>query len=512
MFSITPNSIIRRAVSATAFLRMGHSGRFCPLEPRDWCSWLRRFISDRVVLGSTKRNEKRTLDLIRQAGPIQLLFLFALAAAGILSTSASAQSIAFTNVRIVDGNGGTPVEQGTIVIDGRNIVAAGRASGISIPPGARRIDEGGKTALPGLADMHVHLTGGWDGVSADMLGYQRYMNALLYAGVTTVLDTGNVESYVLQLRAETAAGRLLGPRIYCVGPLVDGADPFWPELSRVVASQDQIPGLVRQLAADKVDLIKLYAGLSDLQVQAISAEAKKYKLRTIIDAHGRNGSIEPMQEGIAGWAHVPTQKLSDEAIATARANHVFFISTLSVFEAFTLRRFKDLSFLDHPLIADTTPSFALIELRKLGHKEVDKRSLAGLLDAESNVKRLMQAGILIAAGTDAPYPGDFQGEGIHRELELLVESGLTPLEVITIATKNAASIVNAEAEWGTLEPGKLANILIVDGKPDQDIRNTRNIARVLREGTIVDRDKLKLDPAVDPGYQPIGGMAAPGTE
>ena len=366
--------------------------------------------------------------------------------------------------------------------------------------------------MPGLADMHVHLTGGWDGISADMLGYHRYMNALLYAGVTTVLDTGNVESYVLQLRAETAAGRLLGPRIYCVGPLVDGPDPFWPELSRAVVSQDQVPGLVRQLADEKVDLIKLYAGLSDLDVAAISTEAKKYKLRTILDAHSRNGSTQLMHEGIAGWAHVPTQKLSDEAIATARANHVFFISTLSVFEAFSWRRFQDLSFLDHPFIVDTTPSFALIELRKLGHKEVDKRSLAALLDAESNVKRLMQAGILIAAGTDAPYPGDFQGEGIHRELELLVESGLTPLEVITIATKNAASIVNAEAEWGTLEPGKLANILIVDGKPDQDIRKTRNIARVLREGTIVDRDKLKLDPAVDPGYQPIGGMAAPGTE
>lgn len=453
---------------------------------------------------------KRTLDWIIGLAAIRLLF--ALGAAGILSTFASAQSIAVTNIRIVDGNGGAPVEHGTIVMEGRKILAVGPASNISIPPGARRIDGGGRTAMPSLADMHVHLTGGWDGISADMLGYHRYMNALLYAGVTTVLDTGNVESYVRQLRAETAAGRLLGPRIYCVGPLVDGADPFWPELSRAVVSQDQVPGLVRQLADEKVDLIKLYAGLSDLEVAAISTEAKKYKLRTILDAHSHNGSIQLMHEGIAGWAHLPTQKLSDEAIATARANHVFFISTLSVFEAFSWRRFQDLSFLDHPFIVDTTPTFALTELRKLGHKEVDKRSLAALLDAESNVKRLMQAGILIAAGTDAPYPGDFQGEGIHRELELLVESGLTPLEVITIATKNAASIVNAEAEWGTLEPGKLANILIVDGKPDQDIRNTRNIARVLREGTIVDRDKLKLDPAVDPGYQPIGGMAAPGTE
>ncbi|MBV8053145.1 MAG: amidohydrolase family protein, partial [Acidobacteriaceae bacterium] len=317
------------------------------------------------------------------------LLWFAFVAATIAGTCASAQSIAFTNVRIVDGNGGVPVEHGTIVIEGRKIVAVGPSSTISIPAQARTIDESGRTALPGLADMHVHLTGGWDGVSADMLGFQRYMNALLYAGVTTVLDTGNVESYVLQLRAETSAGRLLGPRIYCVGPLIDGPDPFWPELSRAVVSQDQIPRLVRDLAAEKVDLIKLYAGLSDLEVQAISAEAKKYNLRTIVDAHSRNGSVELMKEGIAGWAHLPTRKLSDEAIATAKENHLFFISTLSVMEAFSWRRFQNISFLDQPLIVDTTPSFALTEQRNLGHKEVDKRSLAGLLDAESDVKSLM---------------------------------------------------------------------------------------------------------------------------
>jgi imidazolonepropionase-like amidohydrolase len=443
---------------------------------------------------------------------MRLLLLLSLGAAVMKGVLVSAQSLALTNIRVIDGNGGVPVEHGTIVIQGQKIIAVGPNSNISIPHDARTIDERGKAALPGLADMHVHLSGGWDGLSADMLGYQRYMNALLYAGVTTVLDTGNVESYVLQLRAETAAGRLLGPRIYCVGPLVDGPDPFWPELSRALVSQDQVPELVRQLAADKVDLIKLYAGLSDLQVQAISTEAKKYRLRTIIDTHSRNGSIEVMREGIAGWAHLPTRKLSEEAIAVSKDNHIFFISTLSVIEAFTWRRFQDISFLDHPLIKDTTPPFALAELRKLEHKEMNKRSLAALVDAESNVKPLMQAGILIAAGTDAPYPGDFQGEGIHRELELLVESGLTPLEAITIATKNAAMIVNADTEWGTLEAGKLANIIIVDGKPDQNIRDTRNIVGVIREGMVLDRNKLKLNRDTDPGYRPVGGMAAPGTE
>ena len=102
--------------------------------------------------------------------------------------------------------------------------------------------------------------------------------------------------------------------------------------------------------------------------------------------------------------------------------------------------------------------------------------------AESNVPRLRDAGVLFAAGTDAVYPGDFQGEGLHRELELLVESGLSPLQAITAATKNAAAIVNASAEWGTLEPGKLANLILVDGKPDRRIGDTRRIALVMKEG------------------------------
>jgi imidazolonepropionase-like amidohydrolase len=124
----------------------------------------------------------------------------------------------------------------------------------------------------------------------------------------------------------------------------------------------------------------------------------------------------------------------------------------------------------------------------------------------------MQAGILFAAGTDAPYPGDFQGEGIHHELELLVESGLTPLEAITIATKNAAKIMNAETEWGTLERGRLADVVVVDGKPDQNISDTKKIVAVIKEGKILDRNTLKLNSETDPGYHPVGGMEAPGTE
>ena len=107
--------------------------------------------------------------------------------------------------------------------------------------------------------------------------------------------------------------------------------------------------------------------------------------------------------------------------------------------------------------------------------------------------------ILLVAGTDAPYPGVAQGEGIHRELELLVEAGLSPLEAITSATRNAAILIGAE-DWGTITPGSVADLLVVDGRPDQDIRRTRDIHMVMQGGRILDRDALKFDPDTDPGF------------
>jgi imidazolonepropionase-like amidohydrolase len=125
------------------------------------------------------------------------------------------------------------------------------------------------------------------------------------------------------------------------------------------------------------------------------------------------------------------------------------------------------------------------------------------------VKKLFDAGVLLATGTDAPYPGDFQGEGLHRELELLVDAGLTPLQAIRAATYDAARIMKAESEWGSLAPGRRANVLIVAGRPDQHIRDTRKIDTVILDGKILDRDALRFDPRRDPGFRVLPGLFNP---
>jgi imidazolonepropionase-like amidohydrolase len=416
---------------------------------------------------------------------------------------------AFTNAVLIDGTGAPAIEHATIVVRGDRILFAGPAASVSVPGGARITDLRGKVLMPGLADMHVHLMGGWDGIATDMLGYRRYMSALLYAGVTTVLDTGNVEPFVVQLRAEVAAGRLLGPRIYCVGPLIDGADPAWPPLSRAVASVDQVPDVVRALSRDHVDLIKAYVGLSHPVLARLVEEGHKASLRVIIDQWQRNGSPDLVADGIYGFAHLPTRKLSSTDVELMRDRQIAFISTLSVFESQSRRRLANLAFLQDPLVRDTSPPAFLDGLRaeatrKLPSAETERaQRWVGLLqNAMGNARALVQSGVLLTAGTDAPYPGDMQGEGLHHELELLVEAGFTPLEALSIATQNAARFIGAN-DWGTIQPGKLATLIIIDGRPDRDISQTRKVVGVYVAGKAIDRDSLRLARQNDPGYQPI---------
>jgi imidazolonepropionase-like amidohydrolase len=416
---------------------------------------------------------------------------------------------AFTHAVLIDGTGVAAVAGATVVVRGDRIVAAGPGAAVQVPSGARATDLAGKVLMPGLADMHVHLMGGWDGVATDILGYQRYMNALLYAGVTTVLDTGNVEPFIVQLRAEVAAGRVSGPRIYCVGPLIDGADPAWPPLSRAVASVSQVPDVVRALARDRVDLIKAYVGLSHPVLERLVEEGRKASLRVIIDQWQRNGSPDLVADGIYGFAHLPTRKLSPADVQLMHDRQVAFISTLTVFESQSRRRLQNLDFLQDPLVRDTSPPAFLEGLkteaaRKLPADEAQRSERwNGLLqNAMANARALVQAGVLLTAGTDAPYPGDMQGEGLHHELELLVEAGFTPLEALSIATQNAARFIGA-SDWGTIQAGKLATFIVIDGRPDRDISQTHKVVAVYLAGRKIDRDGLKLTKQNDPGFEPI---------
>ncbi|MBM4187662.1 MAG: amidohydrolase family protein [Gemmatimonadetes bacterium] len=436
----------------------------------------------------------------------------AVAVTGLLTVLATASAagqpaIAITGARVIDGTGVAPMAGVTVVIRDGRIEAVGPE--VRAPAGARVIRGEGLTVLPGLTDMHTHLTGGWDGEAVDFFGFRRMLGSLLYSGVTTVLDPGNVTSWVKQLKAEVDAGRLAGPRIHYVGPVNDGPRPLWPDISNAISTPAQLPHFVEVLKTAGVSFLKGYVGLSDSMLAALVDTAKTRGLRVIADVGGRNGSIGSARTGIAAFAHAGTQPVTDEAARYLAEHRIAVISTLAVYESFAGRRFRDLSFLDHPLLKDVLPPGYRTDL--LAHRDrprsgadsaAARRLGEALGTAMRNVKRLADAGVPILAGTDAPYPGDYYGEGLQRELELLVEAGLTPLQAIAAATGRAARFIDERADWGTVAPGKAADLLIVRGNPAERISDTRNVVAVLQRGVEVNRAALRFDPRREIDHRP----------
>jgi len=232
----------------------------------------------------------------------------------------------------------------------------------------------------------------------------------------------------------------------------------------------------------------------------------------VIDQWERNGSPDLVRTGIDGFAHAPTRKMPADDIQLIHDRELFVITTLAVEEYSARRRLNDLRFLDEPLIAETTPPWFLMELRAEATRTLSEEekheveaSVTGFDEMKRNVKKLLDAGVLLAAGTDAPYPGVFQGEALHHELELLVEVGMTPLEALRTATFNAARIMHAEQEWGSLRAGRQANVVIVAGNPAERISDTRKIETVILNGRILDRNSLRFDVKKDPGFRAVTG-------
>ncbi|MEQ8689774.1 MAG: amidohydrolase family protein, partial [Pseudomonadales bacterium] len=286
----------------------------------------------------------------------------------------------------------------------------------------------------------------------------------------------------------------------------DGPDPAWPPISFAVSSGSQIPGIVEQLAANGVDAIKAYVGLSVPQLRDLVTEGKKHDLPVIVDFWSRTGSYDAAATAPHAFAHLPPRPLSDEALSVIVSNGIHFQTTLAVKESFAFRRLDDLSFLNLPLIVETSPPAFIDQLREYAQSPRDEDRLQRSTDSfgigMASVPRLHKAGVMLVAGTDAPYPGVMLGEGLHRELELLVEAGLTPLEALQTATLNAARLMGDEREWGTLAPGQRADVLLINGRPDRNISETRNIELVIQRGVVLDRSALTLDPATDQGFLP----------
>jgi imidazolonepropionase-like amidohydrolase len=402
----------------------------------------------------------------------RLLLPFALV---LLPVTGAAQLRAFTGATLIDGTERAPVTNATVLVRDGRIVEAGR--GVAIPAGAERIDLSGKFAIPGLINAHGHVN-----AARELASYARY-------GVTTVNSLGGEAPDVFAARASQGATSLARSRVFVAGPVLA---PNTPAEARTQ---------VAQVVEQRVDWVKI-------RVDDNLGTAKKMTpevYRAVIDeAHKRGARVaahifyladakDLLTSGADLVAHsIRDLAVDDAVIAQLKARNTCVVPTLMrevstfVYES-TPSWFSDPLFLQHPDVAQITGLKDPARQRAMRESTAAQRYKAALEVASRNMKRLFDAGVPIAMGTDTGPAGRFQGYFELMELELMVKAGLTPSQVLASASRTAARCMGVERELGTLEPAKWADFVVLDANPLTDISNVRKISSVWIAGNRVAR-------------------------
>jgi imidazolonepropionase-like amidohydrolase len=430
------------------------------------------------------------------------------------------------HVTVIDGTGALPIRDARVVVEDGRIRAVGPRAAIPVPNGATRIDGGGGTLLPGLIDMHAHVTLG--PVQVDRSGQAPVMRALpdtavahrslallLANGVTTIRDPGGEGA--VAVRDSVASGHIEGPRMFVAGAVIDRT-PF-PGLSTQVNTPDEVRAEVRRQVALGVDMVKLYAylppeliaaGVEEAHRQGVPAiahvmfttwtEAARLGLDGIVHIPGWAPRLLPaaqrakyaaMMAGgsqfMFGWFELVDLEGAEmqQAINALASRRMHLDPTLVVFERAV--RGDDTTVTRSPHLRDASPAL-LKNWRDFfsfsaGWSADDfRRARAAWPKALRLTRILYDRGVLLTAGTDANNPWTVPGESFHRELELLAEAGIPPVDVIRIATRNGAQALGILGEVGTIEPGKRADLVLVRGDVSRNISATRQVQWVARSG------------------------------
>ncbi len=422
---------------------------------------------------------------------ISLMLLVAVTAAGCGAETADGFSMqAFVGARLIDGTGSTPTENSVIIVDGGIIQAVGPAGSVEIPAGTERIDVSGRTIIPGLINSHGHV-GAVEGLQTGRYSRDNVLDQLgLYAryGITTVVSLGDDQEAGVQIRNEQRADSALDrSRLYVAGPVLT---PQTPE-----AAVEQ----VRQIAAMDVDWAKIRVddGLGAGQkmqppvYETVIAEAHRNGLPLAVHIVDLADAKALVAAGADFVGHsVRDQPVDDELIALLRERRICLSPTLTR-ELSTYVYGSRPDFFDDPFFLREADPAVLEQLEDPERQQRTRENRGGqhwaaqLPLAMSNLKALADAGVRVAMGTDSGPPGRFQGYFEHLEMEMMVDSGLTPMAVIVAATGDAARCVGLDAELGTLEAGKRADFVVLQSNPIDDIRNTRTIESVWINGNLV---------------------------
>ncbi len=404
-----------------------------------------------------------------------------------------ASTLAITGATLIDGSGAAPVEDAAVVIHNGRIVAAGPRAKVKIPRGAQIVDANGKTILPGLWDMHAHFE------------QVEWGPIYLAAGVTTVRDCGNELEFITAVRDAIAQGRGLGPHLLLAG-IVDGSGPMAIGVERV-DTPEQARMWTNRYHAAGFQQMKIYSSVTLENLKAVADEA--HRLGMTVTGHVPQGltAYQTIPAGedhinhISYIADIMEPPLPDGATRAERRNaaanldmdsaeakkavtflkdhHTVVDPTIALFELFTATTAKPpasfepgINKIPQVLAQQLTDVGPPSENSEIGEKIFEK--------SVAIVGALHRSGVPIVAGTDQAVPG----HSLHRELELYVQAGFTPMEAIQAATLVPARVMGMEKQTGTVEKGKRADLILIDGDPLENIRNTRNVEYVITNGSM----------------------------
>ncbi|MDE0807590.1 MAG: amidohydrolase family protein [Longimicrobiales bacterium] len=420
---------------------------------------------------------------------------------GIAAQRGSSNTTAIVGAMLLDGYERPPIHNSVIIVKGDRIVAVGTQADTDIPEEARIIDGGGMTVLPGLIDLHVHTMFLGHGDYAEWFpifeGKEEEMmeiaaKQLLMAGVTTAVDLG-APIEIVNVRDRINDGSAIGPRLLVSGPWISrrawGSYPSY--FQHVVTDPEEAAQRTQELVDAGVDVIKTWAGMGEADIRAVADVAH----RSGVPVHSHLYTPESMWDAIRGGSdvlqHVGSGGNPDYPEALIEAINVrnipivqtiahriwVYPATIDFPERLQDPRLKE--DLSGALYSEFQRSFS--DFERLSYFRTTPRQIR---NSKTAARQFIDANVIMGMGTDSGSPLNFHTESAWREISALVDSGMSPAQAISVSTKSGAEIIGRGSDLGTIEVGKIADLIMVTGNPLSNIEMLSKIEHVMKEGVL----------------------------
>jgi imidazolonepropionase-like amidohydrolase len=405
---------------------------------------------------------------------------------------------ALIGATVIDGTGSAPKPHAVVIVNGNKIVDV-LNNDTKYPDYYSHqpvsvLNLTGKYIIPGLFDMHAHVAGVLKN-SYNQTKSENMLKMLLANGVTTIRNPGGPTEQSVALKENVTTGKIKGPRIFTAGRLINDPQIPIPFVEKQVKTEQEVRQEVRLQAASGVDYIKLYVGLSPNLVRAAIDEAHHDGIKVIGHlyltswTYAAKLGIDALTHGIPVSPYLLPKDKQRIFIENSLGpfDHFLWLSLVNLNSSST-----EINEMIKSLVTHKVPIDPTLDIYEAMLKD-DKKDQFLWTKVLRLTKMMYDNGVEVLSGTDIPNFGLVPGESLHHELELLVEAGISPLDVIKIAARNGADALGILDKVGTIEHGKEADMIVLRASPIYDISNTKKIEAIIDDGKLVDREKILLN-------------------